>query len=517
MAADFHARALPLTAAIGIVGAGAMGAGIAQVAAVAGHKVVLFDTRAGAAQNAIDGIFSMVEKLLAKSRLTAEQAIHVRTGLSAAASLDELAGCGLIVEAIVENLQAKQSLFRSLEEFVDAEALLATNTSSISVTSIASALRMPGRLLGMHFFNPAPLMPLVEIISGVATAPSSAAVLYATAQAWGKSPVYAKSTPGFIVNRVARPFYAEALRVLNERGSDCATIDAILRDAGGFRMGPFELMDLIGHDVNYAVTRSVFDAFYGDPRFAPSLKQLELVEAGFLGRKSGRGFYTYSENSAAAVVQTSPPCVVPDDIRLFGEEGIAAALAQRLGERAVLFERVAAHPDGRFAEAASAVLYLCDGRTCNERANANAVANTILMDLAIDAGTATRVAISHADACATSSIEAASGLLQAAGYAVSEIDDIPGMIVLRTVAMLANEAADAVHQGVCSASDCDLAMRKGVNYPLGPLEWADRLGAATIVQALDHLGKAYGDPRYRVSPLLRRHAVTRNTFHETTR
>jgi len=499
---------------VGVVGAGAMGAGIAQLAALAGHKVRLFDTRPDAAQRAIEGTVAAVEMLVAKGRLAEEQVAGVRTWMSAANSLEDLTECGLIVEAIVENLQAKQALFRSLEEITDADALLATNTSSISITSIASALKTPDRLLGMHFFNPAPVMPLVEIISGVATSRAAAATLYATAKAWGKIPVYAKSSPGFIVNRVARPFYAEALRVLNEGGSDCVTIDAILREAGGFRMGPFELMDLIGHDVNYAVTRSIFDAFYGDSRFTPSLLQLELVEAGFLGRKSGRGFYSYGNNKIAVFPQTSSPSTKPDRVRIFGVGHLADAFARRLGDLSVAYERIAKLEDGRLAEADEAVLYPSDGRTATARAQANGVANTILVDLTLDACTATRLAITRSDTCSASAFASAIGLLQAAGYCVSEIDDIPGMVVLRTVAMLANEAADAVNQGVCNVADCDLAMRKGVNYPAGPLEWADKLGLEAIVETLDNLRAAYGDTRYRVSPLLRRKALTRATFHE---
>jgi 3-hydroxybutyryl-CoA dehydrogenase len=302
---------------------------------------------------------------------------------------------------------------------------------------------------------------------------------------------------------------------LNEGGSDCATIDAIMRGAGGFRMGPFELMDLIGHDVNYAVTRSVFDAFYGDPRFKPSLRQLELVEAGFLGRKTGRGFYKYGEGAASVPARTSAACVAPGNIRLAGNAILTNALANRLDKNSIPYQRIAEQADGRIAEADGAVLFLSDGRTANLRAKSNDVANTVLVDLTLAPSTATHLAISAADSCSSSAITAATGLLQAAEYMVSEIDDIPGMVVLRTVAMLANEAADAVHQGVCNASDCDLAMRNGVNYPMGPLEWADQLGPEAVVKALDNLREAYGDARYRVSPLLRRKAITQTTFHQT--
>ena len=497
---------------IGVVGAGAMGAGIAQVAAVAGHRVRLFDLRPGAAQAAIGGIVDMFDKLVAKSRMTLEEARQAGGSLEAVETVEGLAESGLVLEAIVENVDAKRSLFQDLELVIDASALLATNTSSISITAIGSALAHPERLAGMHFFNPAPLMPLVEIISGMATRASVADRLFATALAWGKVPVRARSTPGFIVNRVARPFYGEALRLLNEGAADCATLDAVLRESGGFRMGPFELMDLIGNDVNYAVTKSVFEAFHGNSRFTPSLRQLELVEAGFLGRKTGRGFYDYGGQSPVARPQTAAASSAPSAIVLCGEDALTQVLADRLSKAGVAFELSGGHPDERLGQAGSAVVYRTDGRTATARAAANGIADCILVDLALDYETAARLAIAAADQASPVAIKAAEALLQAAGYEVSRIDDVAGMAVLRTVAMLANEAADAVNQGVCSASDADLAMRKGVNYPRGPLEWAETIGLDRIVAALDHLSEAYGEERYRVSPLLRRKLLSGQPF-----
>lgn len=497
---------------VGIVGAGVMGAGIAQVAALAHHCVRLYDAQPGAANAAVGRVIARIDELARKQKINADQARASAQRISAVGSLNELADCHLFIEAVVEDLEVKRALFRELERIADPGALFATNTSSLSITAIAAALQRPHRLAGMHFFNPAPVMPLVEIVSGESTAPAVARKLHELAQCWGKTPVNTRSTPGFIVNRIARPFYAEALRVLQERGADCATIDAVLCEAGGFRMGPFELMDLIGNDVNYAVTRSVFDAFYGDPRFTPSRLQLELVQAGHLGRKAGRGFYVYEADKPVAKPLTAAERGTPARICIHGDTRMAQVLAHRLSKSRTQFERAASYADGRIAGWDSGALYRSDGRTATARAASTGMKNTIVMDLALDDGTAIRAAIAASDQADPHALHAATGILQSAGYAVSVVGDLPGMIVLRTVAMLANIAADAVNEGVCSIADLDLAMRKGVNYPRGPLEWADEIGLGNVVNALDHLAEAYGDGRYRVSPLLRRKAQTHCGF-----
>ncbi|MBA4287316.1 MAG: 3-hydroxyacyl-CoA dehydrogenase [Xanthomonadaceae bacterium] len=500
--------ALSGNAVIGVIGAGAMGAGIAQIAAIAGHPVWLHDLRPGAAEAAIAGIRAQIGKLAAKGKLPAERAAAASAALQAAGTLDALRDATLVVEAIVEDLDAKRALFTALEERLADDAILASNTSSISITAIGAALKRPERLVGMHFFNPAPLMPLVEVISGVATDKAVADTVFATSAAWGKTPVLARSTPGFIVNRVARPFYAEGLRLLQEGVCDAATLDAVIRDAGGFRMGPCELMDLIGHDVNYAVTRSVFDAFYGDPRFAPSFVQLELVQAGHLGRKRGRGFYDYRDGAVKAEPVSASAQPRPWRIALNLGHPVAAAWSKRMyASAAQPLQTLGSVADGRIATIDDrTAVFATDGRSATALAQALGLPAVVTVDLMLDPATAKRAAIAVSAHCSDAARDAVIGMLQSAGLAVSVLADSPGLAVFRTVAMLANEAFDAVHQQVCSEAAVDVAMRGGVNYPIGPVEWARRIGLARVLAGLDHLQAHYREPRYRASARLR-HAV----------
>lgn len=379
---------------IGIIGAGAMGSGIAQVAAGAGHNVVLFDAQAPALERAKSSLSTALHKLQEKGKIPS--AADVLSRFRFAESVQALQGCGLVIEAIVENLDVKKAVFAEVESVVSPACILATNTSSLSVTSIAAACRQPGRVIGLHFFNPAPLMALVEVIPALQTRDGLADELLDLMRRWGKTPVLAKDTPGFIVNRVARPFYGEAIRIYEEGIASPATIDWAMTALGGFKMGPFALTDYIGHDVNYVVTETVWRSFFYDPRYKPSFSQKRLLEAGWLGRKSGRGFYDYSEGAAQ-------PQPVQDSA---------------LGEH--IFDRIGA--------------------------------------------------------------------------------------------MLMNEAIDALHLGVASAGDLELAMTKGVNYPKGLLQWADDAGAGRVLTILDALYEEYGEDRYRASVLLRKKARTGETF-----
>lgn len=373
---------------VGVIGSGAMGAGIAQVAAMAGHQVVLFDNNAAVLDRAAKSYATTFAKLQEKGKIA--DAVAFMQQFQFATDMNELAGCGLIIEAIVENLEIKKTVFAAVEQLVSADCVLASNTSSLSVTSIGAGCTRPERVLGLHFFNPAPLMALVEVIPAVQTTPELVDHAKQLMKRWGKIPVIAKDTPGFIVNRVARPFYGEALRIYEEGIADMATIDWAMTEIGKFRMGPFTLMDYIGHDVNYVVTETVFQSFFYDPRYKPSFSQKRLLEAGWLGRKSGRGFYNYAEG-------VSMPEAIKDETT---------------GNK--IFERI--------------------------------------------------------------------------------------------LAMLINEAVEALHLKIASAEDLDLAMTKGVNYPKGLLQWCNEMGAHKVLAILDELYHQYHEDRYRASVLLRRMA-----------
>ncbi len=281
----------------GVVGSGTMGAGIAQVAAQSGHKVVLLDTNPEALQKAESGLRKVYDKLVEKEKISREKADEILSRIQFTGLMADFADCGLIIEAIVEKLEVKHQVFKAMEEVVSESCILASNTSSLSIASIGSVLKNPARCIGIHFFNPAPLMPLVEIIPAVQTSRETLEQTKELIASWKKIGVVTKDTPGFIVNRVARPFYGEAMRIYEEGIADFATIDWAMTHFGGFRMGPFTLMDYIGNDVNYTVTETVFEAFYYDPRFKPSFTQKRHKEAGYYGRKSGKGFYDYAENA----------------------------------------------------------------------------------------------------------------------------------------------------------------------------------------------------------------------------
>jgi 3-hydroxybutyryl-CoA dehydrogenase len=487
-----------------IVGAGTMGSGIAQVAALAGHPVLLYDIAPEAAANALTTLHQTFARLVAKGKFAQQTASQALLRIKAIRSFEEAKNTTLVIEAVVEDIDIKRSLFQLLETIVSDDCILASNTSSISLSALARDLAQPQRLVGMHFFNPVPQMQLVEVVSGVHTSPVVRQSISELAEAWGKVPVQAQSTPGFIVNRIARPYYAETLALLQERAAEPTVVDACLR-AAGFRMGPCELMDLIGHDTNLAVTRSVYEANFYDQRYMPSLLQQSMVDAGLLGRKSGRGFFSYSEDyseSAAAgedgiiALQDTPQ---HNEISVHGDHPIADHFARILDERDSRYQR-SKDSDWCGLQVDHAELRLTDGRPASQLASQPG-GDVAVFDLSLTCKGA--LAWSGAGNASARWIDVVPQWLTIFGFDAQAVADTPGLVVARTIAMVINEAADAVQQGVCSETDADTAMRLGVNYPAGPFTWLADWDVAPVVMLLDRLDDYYRGERYRVSPWLR--------------
>jgi 3-hydroxybutyryl-CoA dehydrogenase len=383
---------------IGIIGAGSMGSGIAEVAATNGHEVRLFDNAIGALDKFEKGIEKSLSNQVQKGKITEERKQEIHAKLHFVKDMNALADCDLIIEAIVEDIQIKKQVFKTLDNITIPSCILASNTSSLSIASIASACEHPERVLGIHFFNPATLMPLVEIIPGIATDNQLLTDARNIINSWNKVTVLAKDTPGFIVNRIARPYYGEAIRIFEEGIADMRQIDMVMKTLGGFRMGPFELMDFIGNDINYTVTETIFREFWFDARYKPSFTQKRLVESGRLGRKTGRGYYDY---------------------------------------------------------------------TTENQVN----------DISVNA-------------------------------------ELSSEILNRILAMLMNEAADALYLKIATKEDIDLAMTKGVNYPKGLLQWADEKGIEFIFSTLMNLYEEYNEDRYRPSPIWKKMIKNGSKFYE---
>lgn len=502
--------ALDAHTTVAVIGAGSMGAGIAQLAAQSGHVVCLFDIQPGAAERALGRIDTDLAAALQRGRIDDAERVAVRGRITAVGAVSALTGCGLAVEAIVERLEPKRALFRELEAALGPDAVLATNTSSISITAVAQGLADPRRVIGWHFFNPATRMKLVEVIPGVETDPALVAAMHALGKAWGKTSVAAPNAPGFIVNRVARPYYAENLRLLAERAAPPEAIDRLLREAGGFAMGPFELIDLIGADVNLSVTESVFAATAWDSRYAPHIIQQELVRAGRFGRKSGRGFYDYRDKAELPVAAIVAPAVASTSalrIACAVDPGLLRPLVERLQRAGVAMPTDAALAPETLRFGAE-VLALTDGRTLAERRAADA-APTLLLDLARDFGT-TPVIGATGPAEGLARLAAA---LKPVSVEVIALDDVAGLVVMRTVACLVNEAADVMTWTGAGAAAIDTAMRLGMAYPQGPLAWADAIGASRVATVLAHLQAHYGEVRYRRSPRLAHAHFAKEPFH----
>lgn len=499
---------------VAVIGAGTMGVGIAEVAARAYHSVRLLDARPGAAERGIEHIRRRLAREVSVDRLGAADARFMADRLRPAENVGELAGCGVVIEAVGEDATVKRNLLRAVEEAVGQgvgrEVMLATNTSSISVTTVATALRRPGMLIGLHFFIPAPRMSLVEVVRGDATEPKVVDAAVDLVRSWGKTPVLCQSTPGFVVNRIARPFYGEAQRLAEARAADPATIDAVLREAGGFRMGAFELTDIIGQDVNLAMSRTVWEQTFNDPRYAPTGFQQRLVDAGRLGRKTGRGVFAYTPEGEAldADPRTAPGRPAPAVVQLVEDDfGLMAPFLERIEAGGVEIERIELGED-QFGEElpglrlpGGGLLRVTDGSTARSW-TLEAPGGVVLLDWAHDPATCRRVALMAPRNLDPAVLDSAVGVCQAAGAQVSIIGDVAGGIIARTVSTLVNEAVDLVARGEATATDVDVAMLLGTAYPSGPLEWGDRVGAVRVAAVLGELHEETPTGRYRISPRL---------------
>jgi 3-hydroxybutyryl-CoA dehydrogenase len=502
---------------VGVVGGGTMGAGIAQVAALAGHPVRVHDLSADAAAEAVRTAVDGIRRLAKRELVEPGRADAAIARLTAAPALEDLAGSVAVVEAVVEDLAVKRALFEQLERIVGEDTLLATNTSSLSVTALARGMRHPERFVGLHFFNPAARMKLVEVARGAQSGPAFVELATNLVRCWGKTPVRCESTPGFIVNRVARPFYGEAQRLVEDAVADPATIDALMHEGGGFPLGPFELSDLIGQDVNLAVARSVWEQTFHDPRYAPTIWQQRLVDAGWLGRKTGRGVYRYDESrghgngplvldpgtGTEPAPWTAPRHQAPPYVVDAGGFSVLAGLLPRMAAAGVRVlenapsDQPGAADDGR---AAHRGLRLPSGGRFVETSGVTASGiggDVVVVDWVLDPDAPGRVAVAVSPDALPATVSQALGLLQAAGLRVSVVEDGPGLVLARTVAMLVNEAADVVYRGEASAADVDTALRLGAGYPLGPLAWGDTIGVGLVLRVLRALHDAVPTGRYR--------------------
>ena len=486
---------------IAIVGTGAMGRGIAQIAAQAGSRVLLLDTQPGAAESAQIALREQWGKLVHKGRIEESQAVAWADRLKAVDHIADLADCQLVIEAIVERLDAKQSLLSELEAVVRGDAVLATNTSSLSVTAIGAALKHPERLVGFHFFNPVALMKVVEVIAGLRTDPAYCAQLTAYARAMGHTPVQAQDTPGFIVNHAGRGFGTEALRIVGEGVADFATIDRILRDQAGFKLGPFELMDLTGLDVSHPVMESIYRQYYDEPRFRPSVITAQRLAGGLLGKKVGEGFYRYKSGVAQQTAEAPPPVV---------HEMPPVWVSTRAARRSELYQLLkdlgADIETGQSPSMQALTLVAPLGFDVTTVAVVERLdpARTVGIDMLIDDAEAKRRVLATNPATRLDMRNAAHALFARDGKPVSVIRDSGGFVTQRVVATIINIASDMCQQGICSPQDLETAVTLGLGYPLGPLAMGDRWGPTNILEVLFNMQTVYGDTRYRPSPWLRR-------------
>ncbi|MEO5607725.1 MAG: 3-hydroxyacyl-CoA dehydrogenase [Polaromonas sp.] len=497
---------------VGIVGTGSMGCGIAQLAAQAGSLVKLLDAQEGVAEQARQALCSQWDALVQKGCLDAAAASHFKMRLRVAASLAELSDCDLVIEATPEQLQAKQALLAALESSVPASTVLASNTSSLSITAIGAALKHPGRFAGYHFFNPAPLMKLVEVVSGLKTSAVVCQSLCQYARQLGHTPVQAQDTPGFIVNHAGRGYGTEALRIVSEGIADFATVDRILREHAGFKLGPFELMDLVGLDVFHPVMESIYHQYYQEDRYRPSVITAQRLAGGLLGRKSGEGFYRY-EAGVARMPAEAPTPEVADIPPVW-----VSHRAARRSELLQLLKNLGARIETGQSPSMNALTLVAPlGFDITTVAVVERLdpARTVGIDMLIDDADTRRRVLATNPATRSDMQGAAHALFARDGKAVSVIRDSGGFVTQRVVATLVNIASDICQQGICSPKDLETAVTLGLGYPAGLLAMGNCYGPTNVLEVLFNLQTVYGDPRYRPSPWLRRRgAIGLSLLHE---
>ena len=502
----------PQYTTVGIVGSGAMGTGIAQLAAQAGSTVKLFDLEPQASGKARDALFAQWDKLVTKNRLGDATASACKARVVRVETLLELADCDLVIEAVVERLDIKQGLFAELEALVSQQAVLVTNTSSLSVTAIAARLVNPGRFAGYHFFNPVPLMKVVEVIAGLKTDVAICNLLCNYARQMGHTPVMAQDTPGFIVNHAGRGYGTEALRIVSEGIADFVTVDRILRDQVGFKLGPFELMDLTALDVSHPVMESVYHQYYEEARYRPSVITAQRLAGGLLGRKTGEGFYRYIKGVMQNTVEAPAPQVTEmPPVWVSPKASRRAELLQLLKTLGAKIET------GASASPLALILVAPLGFDTTTVAVVERLdpTRTLGIDMLIDDTTTRRRVLATNPATRTDMRDAAHCLFARDGKPVSIIRDSGGFVTQRVVATIVNIASDICQQGICSPKDLEIAVTLGLGYPMGPLAMGDRYGPTNILEVLFNMQTVYGDQRYRPSPWLRRRgAIGLSLTHE---
>ncbi len=487
---------------LGVIGTGAMGRGIAQIMALGGITVLMYDARDGAAEEGRAFAERMILRAAEKGAMAEDDARAAAGRLRIVDSLRGLAPCDVVVEAVVEDLEIKREVFGALEEIVSDDCILASNTSSLSVTAIAAGLKKPGRLAGFHFFNPVPLMKLVEVISGIETADRTAQILVAVAGRAGHTAVRAKDTPGFLVNHAGRGLNTEGVRIVSEGIAEFADVDDVLREGGpGFRMGPFELMDTTGLDVSHPVMESIYTQFYEEPRFRPGALTRQRSAAGLYGKKNGRGFYTYKDNKKLL----PPAAPVPDTL----PHAIWISRAEPAGRAALIdaLANVVAIDDAARPSSRSLCLFTPIGRDTTSCAVAEKIEPERAFSVDTLFGLGGRRTVMSTPVSDTDFRDQVHAALTAGGHAVTTIHDSPGFVNQRVVALVINIACDIAQQRIATPDDIDKAVRLGLGYPQGPLAMGDTLGASTVLRILDELMAFYGDPRYRPSPWLKRRAM----------